>query len=88
MPLTVIRTGECCRCGDCCTDPDRDTERETGLAQSVPGYCVYFRWIVEGVLSKCVGRDSAYYKRGCNVFPAEPKPTLTRCSYTFVEVSR
>ena len=85
MSLTVLqRTGSCNRCGDCCTDTGHDTERETGLVTTVPGYCVYFRWIVEGALSKCVGRDSTYYAHGCNVFPDAPKDNLHRCSYTFV----
>lgn len=79
-----IRSGECNRCGSCCVDDVRDTERATGLKQSVEGYCVYFRWSSPGI-GECVGRDSAYYLSGCNSWPASSKQIASHplCSYTF-----
>jgi hypothetical protein len=53
----------------------------------VAGYCPYFRWETSGI-GACVGRDSEYYKLGCNVWPSRPINVQDHpgCSYSFVPV--
>lgn len=72
------RTGYCSRCGNCCEDIENIFSEVDGngdpnpLTQVVPGKCAYFRWM-EGGLAGCVGRDTKYYKNGCNISPSHPR---------------
>jgi hypothetical protein len=87
------RTGYCSRCGNCCDDSenifkDVDGNGNTpGLEQVVPGKCAYFRWI-DG-LAGCVGRDTAYYKNGCNFAPTHPSMVndWPDCTYKFETIA-
>ncbi len=88
--MPTLRVGECNRCGLCCIDLNRDTERATGLVQTVPGYCVFFRWQDEAARrGECIGRDSAFYLAGCHLWPTHPGQIADKpeCSFEFVEVS-
>jgi hypothetical protein len=69
----VRRTGYCCRCGACC--------------QSEQGPCVYFARREDG-LGECVGRDSALYLNGCNVWPSKPEHVALypECTYRFERI--
>jgi hypothetical protein len=75
---TLKRTGHCSRCGNCCDDIENIFAELDGnndpnpLVQVVPGKCAYFRWMEDG-LAGCVGRDTLYYKNGCNVWPTIPQ---------------
>lgn len=86
--MLTIRRGDCGRCGLCCIDTAADTEKAMGLVTVVPGYCVYFRWLPDGK-GDCVGRETAFYKLGCNVFPQHPGQIADKpeCTFEFVELS-
>lgn len=79
------RTGECCRCGDCCKG-----QFETGEADPAVngGYCTLFRWAAPGE-GFCSDRSHPYYLRGCCDWPTKPEHLLDkpRCSYRFEPVS-
>lgn len=88
------RTGFCSRCGNCCDDPDNyfatfdGDGNPGGLTQVVPGKCAYFRWGEDG-LAQCLGRDTEYYKSGCNQSPTKPQHTVDwpDCTYSFEKLS-
>ena len=87
------RTGHCSRCGNCCEDTEnyfKDFDGDGnpgGLEQVVPNKCAYFRWTEEG-LSSCVGRETAYYKNGCNISPSkiEHLNDWPDCTYHFEKI--
>lgn len=75
------REGECVRCGDCCKgDPD-------GVVGEEAGYCRHFRW-EEPARGACVGRETALYRNGCDVWPTHPSQIADKpnCSYRFARV--
>lgn len=74
------RSGECNRCGSCCVG-----NAVEGVEPVVEGYCAYFRWIEVGVIGECVGRETEFYLRGCNVWPTHPHciSVHPKCSYSF-----
>lgn len=81
---TYLRTGECCRCGECCTgDPFDGSE---GISV-VPGTCPLYR-IVEG-RGHCSNRKHPYYLQGCVNFPEHPSQIADKpsCSYKFELIS-
>ena len=87
------RTGYCSRCGNCCDDTDNifkdvDGNGDTpGLEQVVAGKCAYFRWSEDG-LAICIGRDTLYYKNGCNVAPSKIQhlSDWPDCTYSFEKI--
>jgi hypothetical protein len=87
------RSGSCSRCGNCCDDTenifkDMDGNYEPGgLEQVVPGKCAYFRWDENG-LAMCVGRDTTYYKSGCNYAPSKKEHIVDwpDCTYNFEKI--
>lgn len=81
---TFVRTGECCRCGECCVgDPFEGKEGEP----VVSGFCPLYR-LLEG-RGHCSDREHPYYLMGCNVFPTHPGQIADKpgCSYTFERVA-
>lgn len=84
---SLKRTGYCSRCGNCCDDIENIFAEFDGnyepnpLVQVVPGKCAYFRWI-DG-LAGCVGRDTKFYKQGCNVSPTHPSAIAAWPDCTF-----
>lgn len=79
-----MRSGDCCRCGECCMgDP---SSGELGEAV-VEGYCPLFRWLSAGV-GDCSDRLHEVYLRGCNVWPSIPQHIEDKpsCTYTFRRV--
>lgn len=88
------RSGFCSRCGNCCDDTENyfatfDGNYEPGgLEQVVPGKCAYFRWGADG-LAQCLGRDTLYYKSGCNHSPSkiEHIQQWPDCTYSFEKLS-
>lgn len=78
--MAWLRTGECCKCGDCCRGnpfvPDGDPNEPCPLL---------------GVVRKdgtrlCTGHGvDPYYLSGCNVWPTIPEHVAkySRCSYRF-----
>lgn len=91
---TWKRTGYCSRCGNCCDDVNnifKDVDgnwNSPGLEQVVPGKCAYFRWGEDG-LAQCLGRDTEYYKSGCNQSPSKIEHTLDwpDCTYAFEKLT-
>lgn len=74
------RTGECCRCGECCKDDPFDGSEGPAV---VEGYCPLYR-LLNG-RGHCSNREHPYYLNGCNVWPTHPgqlegKPS---CTYRF-----
>jgi hypothetical protein len=81
---TFARTGECCRCGECCVDDP--FEGELGEA-TVHGMCPLYRLLDDGK-GHCSDRVHPYYLNGCNVFPTHPGQIADKpgCSYSFEKV--
>jgi hypothetical protein len=88
------RSGECCRCGECCIgDPFDDASRPRTAA--VAGYCPLFYWRGSGE-GHCLGHSGAvppgqehpYYMAGCNVWPDHPDLIADKphCTYRFTWV--
>lgn len=78
------RSGECCRCGECCKgDPFNG---ELGEAP-VCDYCPLFRWLQDG-RGSCSDRKHPYYLSGCVDYPTRPEQITDKpsCSYTFARV--
>lgn len=75
-----VRTGECCRCGDCCKGNPFTGEQG--------GYCPLFKWVGSGV-GHCADRQHPYYLNGCNVWPTHPQQIVDKsgCSYRFEKVA-
>lgn len=87
------RTGYCSRCGNCCDDTENYFKNfdgdynPGGLEQVVDGKCAYFRWDENG-LAMCVGRETKYYKSGCNQAPSkiEHLTDWPDCTYKFEKI--
>ena len=78
-----IRSGTCCRCGECCFgDP---FEGERGIPE-IEGAC-FLLTFANGKFS-CKDRQDPYYLKGCNEFPSHPGQIADKpsCSYRFEEV--
>jgi len=79
-----IRTGECCRCGECCWgDPFLGQEGEP----EIPGACPLLGF--HDGSYHCKDRQHPYYLMGCNIFPSHPDQIADKpsCSYVFTKVS-
>src|SRR3974377_542954 len=86
--MAWVRSGFCCRCGDCCSgnpyDPNNPVRSSPSMAQppAVDGYCPLFRWHIGDPNGNgfCIGHTGAvpdgqedpYYLGGCNVWPPDP----------------
>ena len=79
---TYIRTGECCRCGQCCMTGD-PFEGELG-EPAIEGACPLLKLAADGLYA-CSDRMNSYYLKGCNVFPSHPDQVADKpgCSYKF-----
>lgn len=95
--MAWIRTGFCCRCGDCCKgNPWEDpsiVEAYGGQPEPVvvEGYCPLFEWhkgAPEGE-GFCVGHEpplqDPYYLSACEAWPTEPAQIADKpsCTYRF-----
>jgi hypothetical protein len=88
-----IRSGECCRCGECCVgDPFADEDRPREAV--VQGYCPLFE-LHQGAPEGdgfCIGHEPPnqhpYYLSGCNVWPDHPDNIVNcpSCTYKFTWV--
>jgi len=83
-----VRSGSCCRCGQCCRgspwagpDEDRDAVAQGAppRAAAVNGYCHLFEWrrgAPEGD-GFCVGHEPPkqhlYYLKACQTWPTHPE---------------
>jgi len=100
--MSWVRSGYCCRCGDCCVgDPFPKGNYPTDLWKRTPerpGACPLLHLHPgdpEGEAS-CLGHtgyaktgeEDAYYLSGCNVWPSIPEHIqhLERCTYKFTWV--
>jgi len=81
---TFVRTGECCRCGECCWgDPFVGSLGKPEL----PGGCALLTLLPDGLYA-CKDRQNPYYLNGCNVFPSHPGQIADKpsCSYKFEKI--
>jgi hypothetical protein len=81
---TFVRTGECCRCGQCCWgDPFNG---EMGVPE-IAGACPLLTLELDGRYA-CGDRQNTYYLNGCNVWPTHPGQIADKpgCSYRFEKV--
>lgn len=81
---TFVRTGECCRCGQCCFgDPFQGALGDP----PIPGACPLLALHSDGYV--CTDRQHPYYLNGCNVWPTHPGQIADKpnCSYTFERVA-
>lgn len=78
--VTWKRTGDCCRCGECCESGNPFT----GQA-GVP--CPLLHRTADG-LTACSDRSHPYYLSGCNVWPSKPEHIVNypSCTYRFERV--
>lgn len=75
-----VRSGECCRCGDCCKGDPFNGQRPV----TIKGYCPLFRW--RDGKAYCTGYgEHPYYLGGCNVWPQHPAQIADKphCTYRF-----
>lgn len=82
---TFVRTGECCRCGQCCMTGD---PFEGALGEpEIPGGCALLTLLPDG--HACKDRQNSYYLSGCNVWPSHPGHIVDKpgCSYKFERVA-
>jgi hypothetical protein len=82
-----LRTGYCCRCGQCCVgNPFSEDDNEPEPV--VENYCPIFRWLEEGV-GHCSNREHPYYLRGCVDWPTHPGQITDKpgCTYEFTEIN-
>jgi len=79
------RSGECCRCGQCCMTGD-PFEGEMGEPE-ISGACPLLSF--HAGLYTCIDRQNPYYLNGCNVFPTHPGQISDKpgCSYKFQKVA-
>src|SRR5262245_46671855 len=91
-----VRSGECCRCGQCCIGdpfPDKTEQGNPRLSELMrnrkperPGLCPLLHFQPDG-LAACVGHGSdPYYLSGCHVWPSHPDHIKDhdKCTYKFV----
>lgn len=79
--MTWIRSGECCRCGECCSGDPFNGEEGPAV---VPEACPLYRII--GGHGHCSGYGvHPYYLNGCNVWPSHPNQIMDKpsCTYRF-----
>ncbi len=97
--MAWIRSGECCRCGECCVGdpfPDKtDPNASEAMRQQpvVAGYCPLFRWH-EGAAEGSgfcsghtgvvpPGEEDPYYLAGCHEWPTDPSNIVNCPSCTY-----
>lgn len=81
--MTWVRSGECCRCGECCWgDPFNGEQGEPVIEGACPLLSLFAGHYV------CTDRQHPYYLNGCNIWPTHPAQIADKpgCSYRFVEV--
>ncbi len=99
--MAWVRSGYCCRCGDCCAgdpyggNPDDPTRSEVmKRTPPVAGMCPLYELhhgAPEGE-GFCIGHEppnqDPYYLAGCNVWPSDPSNIVNypNCTYTFTWV--
>jgi len=79
-----VRSGECCRCGQCCWgDPFGGEMGEPSIKGACPLLALH-----DGVYT-CTNRQHPYYLNGCNVWPTHPGQIADKpgCSYRFERVT-
>lgn len=78
--VTWIRSGSCCRCGECCMSGN---PFETGENTEIPGACPLL--IRDGEVFACGDRQHPYYLSGCAHWPSIPQhiADYPSCSYVF-----
>jgi hypothetical protein len=85
-----VRSGYCCRCGQCCVgDPFSDVDRPRRAV--MPGYCPLYE-VREGV-GFCAGHvgvvkageENSYYLNACATWPDHPSLIIDKpaCTYKF-----
>lgn len=82
---TFVRTGECCRCGQCCWgDPFGGAMGKPALTGACPLLA-----LLPGGRFACTDRHNPYYLNGCNVWPTHPGQIADKpgCSYRFERVA-
>lgn len=95
--MSWIRSGECCRCGECCVgDPfvgpdDPNRSQAMRRVPPVPGRCPLYE--TRDGLGFCIGhigavpkgKEDPYYMAGCISWPDHPDhiKNYSGCSYTF-----
>jgi hypothetical protein len=95
--MSWVRSGECCRCGQCCSGtppPDFLGTPAMQRAPPVEGMCPLYE-IRDGA-GFCIGhtgavpegQEDAYYLAACNVWPTDPLNIADKpgCSYVFAWV--
>lgn len=88
------RTGQCCRCGECCNgDPFPTEEHRLGDSRfsetwrrqpEREGKCPLLTF--KSGSAACIGHGTdAYYLSGCNVWPTDPRQVAhcPSCTYEF-----
>ena len=96
--MTWVRSGECCRCGQCCvgTPPWESSDPNDPMLKppKVEGMCPLYELHVGASEGEgfCIGHEPpnqhGYYLSGCNVWPNDPEQIADKpgCSYTFTWV--
>jgi hypothetical protein len=79
--MAWVRSGECCKCGDCCRGGIGN------LPAQPDGACPFLEREEDGQ-RLCAIHDSqnTYWSRGCNVWPSDPRhiAKYDRCTFSFV----
>jgi hypothetical protein len=95
--MSWVRSGYCCRCGQCCVgDPFTDENRPRPAV--VEGYCPLFEWHMGDPNGNgfCAGhtgavpsgQENSYYLSACALWPQDPSNIADKpgCTYTFAWV--
>jgi hypothetical protein len=90
--MAWVRSGYCCRCGQCCVgDPFNDEERPR--AAVVPGHCPLYEikdgaGFCTGHAASAPGREHPYYLAACSTWPDHPDLIVGKsaCTYKFAWV--
>ena len=83
--MSWVRSGYCCRCGQCCVgDPFSDETRPR--AAVVKGHCPLYE-LRDGA-GFCSNRHHPYYLAACSTWPDHPSliADKDKCTYTFAWV--
>ena len=81
-----VRSGECCRCGQCCIGNPRPGE----WLDAPDGACPLLGIVQKDGTRLCRGHGvNEYYLSGCNVWPSVPVhiKDYDRCTYSFAWVN-
>ena len=78
--MTWVRSGYCCKCGQCCRGPIDD------LPEQHDGACPYLKPEMNGErLCSIHNTVGTYWARGCNVWPSDPVhiENYDKCTFSF-----